>query len=424
MALKTYEAFTAPSPYDQERMRAERLRRYAELLQQQSMEPEGEFTYQGIRAMPSPAAALGKMLQAYNAKKFDEKAEEAQKKAQEADIAQLEELQRDLGPQTRVASPDMFADPMQMESKYTPPVTEVVMPTAQEREGRLAKAFAGGSPAAQRYAQLMMSRTPQVSVEALMEASPESRRKFQETGDYTVLEKPAKAADYPSDVQSYQFYVNQEQNANRTPKSFEEFKASQRATTNITNVLPGEKTRNVLSDEFAKGMATQDLEKIKVGDAALAQIETANNVRDLLSQNPITGFGANARLGLEKALAGAGFVKGDRASITENLSATLAKTTLATIRSSGLGSGQGFTDKDREFLEKAAAGTLEMTNENLRYLADLNDKAARANIVISNKTRQRYRKLPNFADMPDMLPDITPPPVYGQRQFKVLRDGQ
>jgi hypothetical protein len=80
MALKPYEAFTAPSPYDQERMRAERLRRYAELLQQQSMEPEGEFTYQGIRAMPSPAAALGKMLQAYQSKKALEKAEQAEAK--------------------------------------------------------------------------------------------------------------------------------------------------------------------------------------------------------------------------------------------------------------------------------------------------------------------------------------------------------
>jgi hypothetical protein len=80
MALREYQAFKEPSPYEQERMRAERLRRYAELLEQQAAEPEGEFTYQGIRAMPSPAAALGKMLQAYSAKKAGEKAEEAQRK--------------------------------------------------------------------------------------------------------------------------------------------------------------------------------------------------------------------------------------------------------------------------------------------------------------------------------------------------------
>ena len=78
MAIKTYEAFKAPSPYEQERLRAERQRRYAELLEQQALEPEGEFTYQGIRAMPSPAAALGKLLSAYQGKKAREKAEEAE----------------------------------------------------------------------------------------------------------------------------------------------------------------------------------------------------------------------------------------------------------------------------------------------------------------------------------------------------------
>jgi hypothetical protein len=78
MAIKTYEAFRAPSPYEQERLRAERQRRYAELLEKQAMEQEGEFTYQGIRAMPSPAAALGKLLSAYQSKKARDKAEEAE----------------------------------------------------------------------------------------------------------------------------------------------------------------------------------------------------------------------------------------------------------------------------------------------------------------------------------------------------------
>ena len=80
MALEYYQAFREPSPYEQERLKAERLRRYAELLEQQGAESEGEFTYQGIRAMPSPAAALGKMLQAYQSKKAREKAEEAERK--------------------------------------------------------------------------------------------------------------------------------------------------------------------------------------------------------------------------------------------------------------------------------------------------------------------------------------------------------
>ena len=148
------------------------------------------------------------------------------------------------------------------------------------------------------------------------------------------------------------------------------------------------------------------------------------NVRDLLAQNPITGFAAEQRLGFEKALAAAGFVKGDRASITENLASTLAKTTLGVVRTSGLGSGQGFTDKDREFLEKAAAGKIDLSNANLNYLAELNEKAARYDIERSNQVRSRLRQMPNFQQMPGALPDITPPPSYSTRKFKVIRPGQ
>ena len=78
MAIKTYQAFTPPSPYEMERRKAEQQRRYAELLQEQAMAEDEPFTYQGIRAMPSPAAALGKLLKAYGAKKASEKADEAE----------------------------------------------------------------------------------------------------------------------------------------------------------------------------------------------------------------------------------------------------------------------------------------------------------------------------------------------------------
>lgn len=78
MAIKQYAAFTPPSPYEQERRKAEQMRRYAELLQEQAMAEDEPYTYQGIRAMPSPAAALGKLLKAYGAKKASEKADEAE----------------------------------------------------------------------------------------------------------------------------------------------------------------------------------------------------------------------------------------------------------------------------------------------------------------------------------------------------------
>lgn len=404
-ALQTYAAFKEPSPYDRERQKAEQLRRYAELLQEQALAPEEPFTYQGFRAMPSPAAALGKLLQGYGARKTKEKATEAEEQARLADIEGFETLRKGLGPQQEVAPPDMFGDPMEMSSKYTLPAMQTVTPTFQQQQDRLTQAMATGTPAAQRYAQLMLSRQPQVGIDAIMEASPESRIKYQETGDPFVLAKPPKTPNLPS---SYEEYLI----ASRDP-NYSRFITDNKG--NKTIVLPGERTTNVLSDEFAKGIAAQDLKTIEAGEAALGQIEVANNVRDLLQQNPITGTGASARFALEKGLASAGFIAGDRASVTENLSANLAKTTLSFVKTSGLGSGSGFTEKDLLFLEKAAAGKIEMTNANLRYLADLNDKVARANITRSNAIRARYRELPNFRGMPGMLPNIDLPPVYGSQ---------
>jgi hypothetical protein len=381
--LKTYQAFTPPSPYEQERRKAEQMRRYAELLQEQAAAEDEPFTYQGFRAMPSPAAALGKLLKAYGSKKAGEKAEEAEQKAREADLQGFETLRRELGPQQQIMEPDMFADPMQMDSKYTLPQ--------------------------------MLGREPQVGIEAIMEASPESRRRYKETRDPFALEKPAKSPEMTSDMQNYQFYVLQETNAGRTPKSFEQFQAAKRSSTNITNVLPSEKTTAAYTTALSGKLADQDAADLALGEQSLPQIDASFRVRDLLKQNPITGTGANARLAFERALATAGFSKGQKASVTENLAAELGKVTLAAIPTSGLGSGQGFTGGDREFLEKAAAGTLELTNANLQYLAELNEKVARANIQRSNRTRSRLRKIPEFSGLGDRFPNIVAPSAYGSQ---------
>jgi hypothetical protein len=414
MASKRVDVFRAPTAYEEEMLKAQRQRQLAEMLQQQAFAPEAEpYTFQGFRAQPSAANAIARVLSAYTAKKVGEKAETAERAARQADLEAFETLRRDLGPQTRTVGPDMFGDPMEMASKYTPPVTETVMPTYQQREETLSRALASGTPMAQRYAQLMLSREPQVTLEALMEASEPSRKAYFESRDPTVLAKPPKAPDLPSDVQSYEYYVQQEKMAGRTPKTFEAFKTAQRPTTNIN--VPGQKTVDAYTTELSKGMAAQDLSAIAAGEQAIPQIEMSYTVRDLLKQNPITGTGAQARLGLEKALTAAGFSKGDRLSVTENLSAVLAKTTLAAIPTSGLGSGAGFTGSDREFLEKAAAGQIEMTNANLQYLAELNEKVARANLARSNQVRSRVRQMPDFSRIPGALPDIVAPPAYGTR---------
>lgn len=174
MAIKTYQAFTPPSPYEQERRKAEQMRRYAELLQEQAMAEDEPFTYQGIRAMPSPAAALGKLLKAYGSKKAAEKADEAEQRAREADIEGAERLRRELAPETRIAAPTgaeiagtMGTPQINEEGQlsYGPSVqaplrTEMVGPTAKERQNIFANYAVTGTPTAQRLAQVLASQEP------------------------------------------------------------------------------------------------------------------------------------------------------------------------------------------------------------------------------------------------------------------------
>jgi len=175
MAIKTYQAFTPPSPYEMERRKAEQQRRYAELLQEQAMAEDEPFTYQGFRAMPSPAAALGKLLKIYGSKKAGEKAEEAEQRAREADIEGAERLRRELAPETRIAAPTgaEIAGTMGMpqineegQLSYGPSVqaplrTEMVGPTAKERQNIFANYAVSGTPTAQRLAQVLAGQEPQ-----------------------------------------------------------------------------------------------------------------------------------------------------------------------------------------------------------------------------------------------------------------------
>ena len=62
---------------------AARQQRLAEMLQQQAQEPIQTPMYQGIAAMPSYAAGLAKILNAYGARKAGERAMEASKQAEE-----------------------------------------------------------------------------------------------------------------------------------------------------------------------------------------------------------------------------------------------------------------------------------------------------------------------------------------------------
>ena len=214
-----------------------------------------------------------------------------------------------------------------------------------------------------------------------------------------------KETSLPAAIQEYQFAVQQGYKG-----SFNDWDMARKRASG-TNVNVGVNTDKSYFGNVAEGLAKVDVGAIDAGRSAPERIASARRVKEVLATNPITGTGAEARLGLNRALATAGLIDGTNVANTEVLASTLASQTLDAIKTSGLGSGQGFTDKDRAFLERAKSGNIEMTPQALGILADLNERAAVASIRRANSVIGKLRQSPQAGAMGQALDPIPEPPV-------------
>lgn len=145
-------------------------------------------------------------------------------------------------------------------------------------------------------------------------------------------------------------------------------------------------TEKTYGSKFGGLIAESDAAKLSAAENAPRMAENADRIADLLATGKvITGTGANARLQLAKALNLAGGSDSEKIKNTEVLVSSLAETTLGAIKASNLGAGQGFTNADRDFLEKAVAGQLSYDQKSLGELARLSRRAAEKSAETWNK---------------------------------------
>ena len=173
--------------------------------------------------------------------------------------------------------------------------------------------------------------------------------------------------------------------------------AIKKATTQSpgTNVNVSLSTEKKYGEKFAGNIADSDVKLKDAAEAAPQVADTSNRISQILkSKQVFTGTGANIKLQLAKALKVAGGTDNEAIANTETLISSLASQTLANIKSSGLGSGQGFTDKDRDFLQAATAGNIALDNKTLQRLADLSHKSA---VASADKWNKRVKEIPNNA---------------------------
>jgi predicted transcriptional regulator len=96
----------------------------------------------------------------------------------------------------------------------------------------------------------------------------------------------------------------------------------------------------------------------------------------------------------------------EKAANTQTLITNAAGNTLDSIAGSGLGAGQGFTDKDLKFLQEAKSFRIDMTDTNIRRVIELQERAAKAAV---NRYNERLRTLPQQSIQQMGLTPITLP---------------
>ena len=171
--------------------------------------------------------------------------------------------------------------------------------------------------------------------------------------------------------------------------------AIRKATTVAPGVQVNVGNEKKYGEQFASKVAEGDVVLRAAAQEAPAAAENANRIlQTLATGKAIVGAGADIKLGIAKLLNIAGADNAEIISNTEGMVTSMAQNTLNAIKTSGLGTGQGFTDKDLKFLEAAKSGNINFQPDTIRRLAELSHKAAEAT---ADKWNSRAREIPASA---------------------------
>jgi hypothetical protein len=195
-----------------------------------------------------------------------------------------------------------------------------------------------------------------------------------------IAQKMGQGGPKPTDdIREYEFAKNQ-----GFEGSLQDWIVGQRkagADSSTTNIDLG---GSAFAKEFGKQNAQNFFERKQGATDAVASLKSTTQARQLLDSGVITGAGAEWIVSAGKALQRIGFnVSVDPIANTEAFAAVRAQEVGRIIKL--FGAGTGLSDADREFAEKAAAGKVTMTEQSLRRILDINEKASRNIIELYNK---------------------------------------
>ncbi len=142
--------------------------------------------------------------------------------------------------------------------------------------------------------------------------------------------------------------------------------------------------------------------------AAIGDIQSINQTRQILDAGAFTGTGAEAKTLVSKLGEQLG-IPSNQAQNTQVLGATLAKRVLA---GAGGTLGTGFSNADRDFMEKAQGGQLSMDEGALRRILDIGEKQARQVLKSHDVEAARTMQLPGMGQLGAQQFQVPPAQTY------------
>jgi len=150
---------------------------------------------------------------------------------------------------------------------------------------------------------------------------------------------------------------------------------------------PGE---SAFSQAVGAGLGKEAVAEIATARAAPAAADRANNILRAVNENKaFTGTAADFKLQLARVLNIGGGTTSEIVAATETLVADLKQSVIDAIRASNLGTGNGFTNKDLDYLVSAKAADI---SKDPKTLAEF---ARRAYLTAEEAVKKGNKRLEN-----------------------------
>jgi hypothetical protein len=246
-------------------------------------------------------------------------------------------------------------------------------------------------PELEKYAMAMAKRS------GLTEGTPEYDD-FVSTWMYEQKEKTEKKAQDPSSYREWVLAGKPGTGATDEAK-YGNWIMTGKAASGTKVILPTQE--NAFEKELGGAQAKELVEGRKLADDAVQMIQTNKIGRQILDKGMVTGFGANAIVGIGQALKQAGInFGGDATANAQAYTAVMAQNVGKLIKQ--FGSGTGLSDADREYATKMAAGSIAVDEAAIRKVLDINDRAAKNVIALHNKRAGKVKtNVPLTVDIPE-----------------------